>query len=500
MKGAKDYALYMLDASGNVVSWNAGAELIEGYEAEEVIGKPLSTFYKSDEEGHAQRNLATAAQTGRAEEEGWRVRKDGSTFWASVVLSPIHDPSGVLLGFAKITRDLTERKNLEEQLNQARKMDAIGGLAAGVAHDFNNLLSVILSYSELLSADLKEGDPMRADLEEIRSAGLLAVTLTRRLLAFGRQQVLQPKVVDLCKVVASMESMLRRLIGEDVEMITNFAPECGKVLFDLGQIEQVVMNLAVNARDAMPEGGKLTIDAVEVQLDEAYAADHVGVTAGPHVLLAVSDTGVGMDAATRARMFEPFFTTKDPGKGTGLGLATVFGIVKQSGGTIEVASEPQHGTKVSIYLPMVDRATVVFPSVPPSHSVILQGSETILLVEDDAQVRLLTRTILSRYGYNVLDAQSGGDALLLCEQYTATIHLLLTDVVMPRMSGRRLAERLLEVRPEMKVLYMSGYTDDAVIRHGIFYSKVAFIQKPITPEPLARKVRDALDAPPSSSN
>jgi PAS domain S-box-containing protein len=500
MKGAKDYALYMLDASGHVASWNTGAELIEGYTAEEIIGKHVSILYKACDGVQAQKNLATAEQTGRAEEEGWRVRKDGSTFWANVVLSAIHDPSGVLLGFAKIIRDLTERRNLEEQLNQARKMDAIGGLAAGVAHDFNNLLSIILSYSELLALDLKEGDPMRADLGEIRTAGLLAVTLTRRLLAFGRQQVLQPKVVDLCKIVAGMENMLRRLIGEDIEMLTNFAPECGKVLFDLGQIEQVVMNLVVNARDAMPEGGKLTIDAQEVELDAAYASDHVGVTAGPHVLLAVSDTGIGMDATTRARMFEPFFTTKDPGKGTGLGLATVFGIIKQSGGTIEVSSEPNRGTRVSIYLPMVDRATVVFPSVRPPHSLTLHGSETILLVEDDAQVRLLTRTILARYGYTVLDAQSGGDAFLLCEQYTGQIDLLLTDVVMPRMSGRQLAERLLAVRSEMKVLYMSGYTDDAVIRHGIFYSKVAFIQKPITPEPLARKVREALDAPPSSSN
>jgi PAS domain S-box-containing protein len=499
MKGAKDYALYMLDASGNVDSWNAGAELIEGYKAEEIVGKPLSTFYKPCDDGQSQRNLTIATQTGRAEEEGWRVRKDGSTFWASVVLSAIHDPSGKLLGFAKLTRDLTERRNLEEQLNQARKMDAIGSLAAGVAHDFNNLLSVILSYSELLATDLKEGDPMRADLAEITTAGLLAVTLTRRLLAFGRQQVLQPKVVDLCKVVSSTENMLRRLIGEDIEMVTNFAPDCGKVLFDLGQIEQVVMNLVVNARDAMPDGGKLTIDAREVELDAAYASDHVGVTAGPHVLLAVSDTGIGMDAATRARMFEPFFTTKDPGKGTGLGLATVFGIIKQSGGSIEVASAPNRGTNIRIYLPMVDRATVVFPSVPPPDIMTLQGSETVLLVEDDAQVRLLTRTILSRYGYNVLDAQSGGDAFLLCEQYSGPIDLLLTDVVMPRMSGRQLAERLLAVRPGMRVLYMSGYTDDAVIRHGIFYSKVAFIQKPITPEPLARKVREALDALPPSS-
>ncbi len=492
MRGAKDYALYMLDASGNIASWNSGAELIEGYKAEEVMGKHVSMFYETSACAHAQQNLDTAAQVGRAEEEGRRVRKGGSTFWASVVLSSIHDSSGVLLGFAKVIRDLTERKNWELQLQQAQKLDAIGSLAAGVAHDFNNLLSVILSYSELLALNLNEADPMRADLREIQSAGQLAVTLTRRLLAFGRQQVLQPKVVDLCRIIAALESILRRLVGEDVEIVTNFAPECGKVLVDPGQIEQVVMNLAVNARDAMPDGGRLTIDAAEVLLDEDFAADHIGVTAGPHVLLAVSDTGIGMDEATLARIFEPFFTTKELGKGTGLGLATVFGIVKQSCGMIQVVSQPNHGTTVNVYLPMADRAALVRSSVPPPNNEALHGTETILLVEDDEQVRALARTILRRYGYEVLDAQSGGDALLLCEQYSSSIHLLLTDVVMRRMSGRELAERLLKVRPEMRVLYMSGYTDDAVMRSGILQSKVAFIQKPITPEPLVRKVREAL--------
>jgi two-component system, cell cycle sensor histidine kinase and response regulator CckA len=500
MRGAKDYALYMLDASGNVASWNAGAQLIEGYKAEEIVGKHLSTFYMSAELARAQQNLDTAALVGRAEEEGFRVRKDGSTFWTNTVLSAIHDSSGVLIGFAKVVRDLTERKNWEVQLQQAQKLEAIGSLAAGVAHDFNNLLSVILSYSELLASGLKEADPMRSDLREIQTAGLLAVTLTRRLLAFGRQQVLQPKVVDLCRIIVALETMLRRLVGEEVEIVTELAPECGKVLVDPGQIEQVVMNLVVNARDAMPDGGKLTIDASEVLLDQDFASEHLGATPGPHVLLAVSDTGVGMDEATRARIFEPFFTTKEPGKGTGLGLPTVFGIVKQSGGIIEVFSELNCGTKINVYLPMVDRAALVRSSAPPPNCGVLHGSETILLVEDDEQVRVLARTILRRYGYDVLDAQSGGDALLLCEQYSSPIHLLLTDVVMRRMSGRELAERLLKVRPEMRVLYMSGYTDDAVVRHGIFYSKVAFIQKPITPEPLARKVRQALDAMPRIAN
>ena len=493
MRGAKGYALYMLDAAGNVASWNSGAELLEGYKAEEIVGKHLSTLYEAAEGAHAQRNLETAALVGRAEDEGLRVRKDGSTFWANVVLSAIVDSSGVLLGFAKVIRDLTERKNWEAKLQQAQKLEAIGSLAAGVAHDFNNLLSVILSYSELLALGLKEADPMRADLREIQTAGLLGVTLTRRLLAFGRQQVLQPRVVDLCAIIVGLETMLRRLVGEDVEMATDLAPECGKVLVDPGQIEQVVMNLVVNARDAMPDGGKLSIGASEVLLDEDFAAEHLDVTAGPHVLLSVSDSGIGMDDATCARMFEPFFTTKEPGKGTGLGLATVFGIVKQSGGIIDVFSKPRQGTRIKIYLPMVDRSALVRSSAPPPPGDALHGSETILLVEDDEQVRVLARTILGRYGYNVLDAQSGGDALLLCEQYSSPIHLLLTDVVMRRMSGRELAERLLKVRPEMRVLYMSGYTDDAVVRHGIFYSKVAFLQKPITPEPLVRKVREALD-------
>jgi len=497
MRGVRDYALYMLDADGNVVSWNAGAELIEGYEAAEIVGKHLSTFYQCAESGHAQANLATAAETGTVEEEGWRVRKDGSKFWARVVLSSIHDPAGRLLGFAKVTRDLTERKNWEEQLYQAHKLEALGGLAAGIAHDFNNLLSIILSYSELLALELNAADPMRSDLGEIHAAGLLAVTLTDRLLTFSRQQVLQPKVVDLCKIVGKMETLLRRLIGEDIELVAQFVPECGKVLVDAGHIEQVIMNLAVNGRDAMPNGGKLTVEAREVQLDAAYAAEHVGAVPGPYVLLSVTDTGTGMDAATQARMFDPFFTTKQPGKGTGLGLATVFGIVKQSAGTIEVSSVLGRGTTISLYLPMVDRTTRITSEPPPPDCATLEGSETILLVEDDMQVRVLARTILRKYGYNVLDAQSGGDAFLLCEQYTGRIDLLLTDVVMPRMSGRQLAERLLKVRADMKVLYMSGYTDDAVVRNGIFYSKLAFIQKPITPALLARKVREALDARPT---
>jgi two-component system, cell cycle sensor histidine kinase and response regulator CckA len=419
-------------------------------------------------------------------------RYDGSFVWARVNMSVHRDGEGRAQYFISVIEDITERRALEAQVRQASKMDAVGRLASGVAHDFNNLMSVVLSYSELLSADLKDGDPMRADLDEIRAAGKRAVDLTRQLLAFSRQQVLQPQIVNLNEIVGTMEKMLRRLIGEDVELFAASVPTDGKVLVDPGQMEQVIMNLAVNARDAMPGGGKLTIETAEIYLNESYAAEHIGVKPGPHVMLAVTDTGTGMDKATQARMFEPFFTTKEPGKGTGLGLATVFGIVRQSGGTIWVDSEPGRGTTFKLYFPQADRASVAHSSSHPPDRRKMRGTETILLVEDEECVRTLARTILTKYGYRVLEAPGGGEALFLCEQHTAPIDLLLTDMVMPRMSGRQLAERLLTLRPELKVLYMSGYTDDAIVRHGIQDSTIAFIQKPITPETLARKVRETL--------
>ena len=334
---------------------------------------------------------------------------------------------------------------------------------------------------------------MRTDLGEVRGAGLKAVDLTRQLLAFSRQQVLQPKIVDLSEVVRGMERMLRRLIGEDVELIAICAPVPAKTVVDPGQMEQVIMNLVVNARDAMPNGGKVTVETSEIVFDDAYARSHVGIAAGPHVLLTVRDTGVGMAPATLARMFEPFFTTKEIGKGTGLGLATVFGIVNQSGGTIAAESEPGTGTTFRICFPASDQMAVPLTSLVPSDLRPSRGSETILLVEDDAGVRGLAGTILRKYGYDVLEAQTGGDAFLLCEQHASTIHLLLTDIVMPRISGRQLAKRLLSLRPVMKVLYMSGYTEDTLMHHGTIDTAFEFIQKPITPEMLARKVRDVLD-------
>ena len=404
-----------------------------------------------------------------------------------------------------VTRELAERERAEaalrkseEQLRQSQKMEAIGRLSGSVAHDFNNLLSVILSYADLVLTDLKPIDPLREDIESIRKAGIKAADLTHQLLAFSRQQVLAPRFLDLNDVLRESERMLRRLLGEDIEIVAHYGRALPRVKVDPGQIDQVLLNLVVNARDAMLDGGKLTIETKEVELDESYTTEHFGVARGRHVMLAVSDTGVGMDAQTQSRIFEPFFTTKDVGKGTGLGLSTVFGIVKQSGGHIWVYSEPGGGTTFKVYLPVVEGVDVDVPELVPATT--LHGTETILLVEDQDDVRRVALAILRRYGYHVIEASNAGEALLSCERHPRTIHLLLTDVVMPQLSGRELAERLLIVRPDMKVLYMSGYTDNVIVHHGILDSGTAYLQKPIVPEPLCRRVREVLDARPKQAS
>jgi len=396
--------------------------------------------------------------------------------------------------YARAQQACEDLSRIQDQLLQAQKMEAIGRLAGGIAHDFNNLLMVISGHGQLLLPQFHSEHPLRPSLEAINDTAERAAGLTRQLLAFSRQQVLQPRVLDLNAVVADLAPMLRRLIGEDVELATALDPALGHVKADAGQLAQVVMNLAVNARDAMPRGGRLMLETANLVLDAAYTRRHVEVAPGPYVMLAVSDTGTGMDAPTRARVFEPFFTTKGPGQGTGLGLATSYGIVKQSGGTIWVYSEPGRGTTFKIYLPRVDEPVdVSAPRRDPAEPAF--GSETILLVEDEERVRALVRTILAHHGYTVLDAPHPDEALVTSARHLGPIHLLLTDVVMPQMSGPGLADRLTPTRPEMKVLYMSGYTDNAVVQHGVLAPGAAFLQKPFTPDQLARTVRDVLDLP-----
>ncbi|HEY2729441.1 MAG TPA: PAS domain-containing protein [Polyangia bacterium] len=401
---------------------------------------------------------------------------------------------------AQLKREIDDRQrtqealaHAEEQLRHSQKMEAVGRLAGGIAHDFNNLLSVIISYSTILARAVDPKSDIAEGLDEVRKAGERAADLTRQLLAFSRQQVLAPRTIDLNDIIDKMDKMLRRVIGEDLQLATTKAPVLGRIKADPGQLEQVIMNLVVNARDAMPQGGNLTIETRDVQIDDTGAWDHLGAAPGPYVVLAVSDTGIGMDRATLGRIFEPFFTTKEQGKGTGLGLSTVFGIVKQSGGHISVASGPNEGTKFEIYFARTDDPFSI-DSLADTNPSILQGSETILLVEDEEQVRILAREILIGHGYNVLEAKDPSDALRISANRSEVIDLLVTDIVMPQMNGRLLSERLRSERPEMEVLFMSGYTDNAIDHNGVLGPGVAFLQKPITPFALTKMVRRILDA------
>jgi len=495
--------VYALDSRGRVTFMNPAAEAALGYSLAELLGQQMhetTHFQYADGTPRPAKEcpLVEALKSGKIAEveDDVFTRSDGSLFHISYTSSPIIT-AGQVVGVVVAFRDISERRTLEEQLRQSQKMEAIGQLAGGIAHDFNNLLTAIIGYSDLSLMPLKTADPLRHYIGEIKKAGERAADLTRQLLAFSRKQVLQPKILDLNAVVADLEKMLQRLIGEDVELRTILDAKLGNIKADPGQIEQVIMNLAVNARDAMPAGGKLTIETANVYFNEGYTTRHIDVTPGAYIMMAVSDTGTGMDAATQKRIFEPFFTTKAVGKGTGLGLSTVYGIVKQSGGNIWVYSEPGWGTVFKVYLTRVGEDAQRYKPVGDQEEVF-QGTETVLLTEDEEVVRKLARQVLEMYGYRVLEANNGGAALLICERYEESIDLLVTDVVMPEMSGRALSDRLSQLRPDMRVLYMSGYTDNAIIHETVLDEKSNFIQKPFAPDLLARKVREVLDAPVST--
>jgi two-component system cell cycle sensor histidine kinase/response regulator CckA len=488
-------ALMLIDAEGRITYLSPSSGRHLGWTPDQMVRRSIFDFIHPDDRGLVGVRLAETLQYPgqpiteevrfRHADGAWRIMED-------IVVNRLGEPS---VGAIVVNlRDVTERRKLEEQLRHAQKMEAVGQLAGGVAHDFNNLLTAILGYCNLMMDEIPENDPLRQDVEEIQSAGERAAALTRQLLAFSRRQILQPQVVDINALVKQLEKLLLRLISEEVELVITLAPDASPARVDPASVEQILVNLAVNARDAMPEGGRLTIETANVEVDDAYATTHSTIKPGRYVMLAVTDTGEGMDSATRARVFEPFFTTKDEGKGSGLGLATVYGMVKQNGGAIWVYSEPGHGSVFKVYLPPAATRTTASPRVEqgrresdPTH-----GWETVLVVEDEDAVRALAREVLVRHGYVVLEARHGVDALRVAERHTDDIHLLVTDVVMPHMGGRQLAERLSSGRPNMKILFMSGYTDQAIV-HRELTPGAAFLQKPFAPAALARRVRNLLD-------
>jgi two-component system, cell cycle sensor histidine kinase and response regulator CckA len=491
VENARDI-IYTHDLAGNYTSINKAGEQITGYTRDDVLTMNLAQIV-APEYLERSREMMTAKLAGEEETiyDLEIVAKDGRRI-AIEVNTRLVFRGDVPVGIQGIARDVTERKHLAEQLRQAQKMEAVGRLAGGIAHDFNNMLTVITGYSDLILRKLGADDPMRSQVEEIRKAGESSASLTHQLLAFSRKQLLQPKVLDLNSVILNLKKMLRRLIGEDVVLTTSLAPDLGSIEADPGQIEQVLMNLAVNARDAMPRGGKLIIRTQNIFLDKEYITHHVMAKQGFYVMLTVSDFGIGISAEDMDRVFEPFYTTKEVGMGTGLGLATVYGIIKQSEGYITVLSELGHGTTFSIYLPLVGEGPEEYKQSSVSER-SLRGTETILLIEDEEIVRNLTRELLVGYGYNVLEAAGGEEGLAVCKQQDETIHLLITDVIMPGMSGPELADKLMALHSEMKLLYISGYTDDTIVHHGILDSDINFLQKPFKPEGLARKVREVLD-------
>ncbi len=483
-------AIWAVDLEGRVTFWNPAAERIFGWKSAEVIGQPLPVVPADQQAEYAEWLKKFAAGEKISGVERIRAKNDGTRINVVIWTAPLRDAAGHIIGTIAIDSDITERKVLEEQFRQSQKLEAIGRLAGGVAHDFNNLLTVITGYTEMLSTEVKDRPEWLEYTQEIQYAAGRASALTSQLLAFSRRQISQPRLLDLNEVVTHSLKLLRRVIGEDIEIAMHLEPGLGKIKADPIHIDQVIMNLVVNARDAMGGGGKLTIETANRTLDRDYAGKHIGVEPGPYCMLAISDTGTGMNAATRDRLFEPFFTTKEAGKGTGLGLAIVYGVVKQNGGEIMVYSELGKGTTFKIYLPMIE--------VPEDFSRLetqaagLTGSETILLTEDEESIRKMVHNMLARLGYQVIDAESPDEAIEIARQSPEPIDLLLTDVVMPRRSGFELAEQIREFRPGLKVLYMSGYADNHLAGNSVLDPNTPFVQKPFSASALTQKIREAL--------
>ena len=502
VEGVRDYAIFMLDPTGHIVNWNPGAERIKGYRRDEIVGRHFSTFYTEPDRAKQvpARALETAVRTGKFEAEGWRVRKDGTTFWANVVINAIRDGDGSLIGFAKVTRDLTERRANEEQLRQSQKMEGVGQLTGGVAHDFNNLLTVIIGNLDALQRHLRDSptDPIRLRhaADNAMRGARRAEGLTQRLLAFSRQQPLDPKPVDVGRLISGMSDLLRRTLGEHVAIETALAGGLWLAHIDPNQLEVAIINLAVNARDAMPDGGRLTIETANVLLDEVYAAGQVEVLPGQYVLVAVSDTGIGMTPEVVTKAFDPFFTTKEIGHGTGLGLSQVYGFAKQSRGHVKIYSELGQGTTVKLYLPRWHAQAGATADKEEEAPQLARGSanETILLVEDDADVRRYSCDALRELGYRVLEAETGAAALQLLDHHPE-INLLFTDVGLPGgMNGRQLADAARARRGDLKILFTSGYARNAIVHGGRLDPGVELLVKPFTQAALATRLRNILDA------
>lgn len=500
-----DYAIFQLDPEGTISTWNAGARRIKGYEAPEIIGQHFSRFYTPDDiaAGIPKAALKQAAEEGRFEAEGWRVRKDGSRFWASVVIDRILDESGNLVGFAKVTRDITERyeaqkklKDIQEQLAVSQKMEAVGQLSGGIAHDFNNLLMIVLGNLESAGRQAKllpnSSNLQRYISNAVRGAQR-AAALTSRLLAFSRRQPLDPKPLDVNKFLVGSVEFLQRSLGEKVEIEAVGGAGIWPIEVDANHLESALVNLAINARDAMPNGGKLTLEAANVFADEEYVRAAPELAPGQYVAICVSDTGGGMPAEILSRAFEPFFTTKEVGHGTGLGLSQVYGFVRQSGGLVKIYSEVGQGTTVKLYFPRFVCGEIKQPDDNEEPVAEANFAETILLVEDDAGVRVYLVDVLRSLNYRVLEAPNAQAALTYLLQDKRSIDLLLTDVVMPGLSGRDLARRAHEVRPGLPVLYMTGYSRNAVVHHGRLDEGINFLQKPIRQAELASRIRELID-------